>query len=71
LLSLGLFREDDSKIISKISLAKYRNTFKSILLASVPSWIPTLITGIGSGDLGLIIVFGSSGASEAGSYFLA
>jgi len=58
------------KTYPKKSLIKYRNTFKSMLLASVPSWIPTLITAIGSGDLGLIIVFGSSGARQAGSFFL-
>jgi O-antigen/teichoic acid export membrane protein len=55
----------------KIYFPKFRTTFKSIITASVPSWIPALITSIGSGDLGIIIIFGSKGASQAGSYFLA
>lgn len=55
----------------KTSLLKFQDTFKSVLIASIPSWIPLLIASIGSGDLGIIIVFGSKGASQAGSYFLA
>jgi O-antigen/teichoic acid export membrane protein len=59
------------KTYPKKSLIKYRTTFKSMLLASVPNWIPALIAAIGSGELGLIILFGSSGARQAGSFFLA
>jgi O-antigen/teichoic acid export membrane protein len=55
----------------KIYFPKIRETFKSLIIASIPSWIPALITSIGSGDLGIIIIFGSKGASQAGSYFLA
>jgi O-antigen/teichoic acid export membrane protein len=55
----------------KIYFPKFRDIFKSIITASIPSWIPTLVTSIGSADLGIIIVFGSKGASQAGSYFLA
>jgi O-antigen/teichoic acid export membrane protein len=55
----------------KLYLSKIRVAFKSLIVASVPSWIPTLITSIGSGDLGIIIIFGSKGAGLAGSYFLA
>jgi O-antigen/teichoic acid export membrane protein len=55
----------------KIYFPKFGDNFKNIITASIPSWIPALITTIGSGDLGIILVFGSKGASQAGSYFLA
>jgi O-antigen/teichoic acid export membrane protein len=55
----------------KISFPKFGDSFKSLIAASIPSWIPALITTIGSGDLGIVLVFGSKGASQAGSYFLA
>jgi O-antigen/teichoic acid export membrane protein len=55
----------------KIYFTKFGDNFKNIITASIPSWIPALITTIGSGDLGIILVFGSKGASQAGSYFLA
>ncbi len=47
------------------------NPFKTILIASVPSWIPKLISVIGGANLGTVIVFGSNGASEAAAFFLA
>jgi O-antigen/teichoic acid export membrane protein len=47
------------------------NPFKTILVASVPSWIPQLISVIGGANLGTVIVFGANGASEAASFFLA
>jgi O-antigen/teichoic acid export membrane protein len=43
---------------------------KNILFASVPVWIPKVITIIGS-RLGIVVVFGFDGASQAGSYFIA
>jgi O-antigen/teichoic acid export membrane protein len=43
---------------------------KSLLKASIPAWVPTLITMIGSAELGTIVVFGSLGANQAGSYFI-
>jgi O-antigen/teichoic acid export membrane protein len=45
-------------------------SMKNLLKASVPAWIPTLITMIGSAELGTIIVFASLGANQAGSYFI-
>jgi O-antigen/teichoic acid export membrane protein len=51
---------------SEVSLVK---SFKSILIASVVSWIPALISIIGI-NLGTLLVFGSHGASEAGVYFI-
>jgi O-antigen/teichoic acid export membrane protein len=47
-----------------------RRSVKSLLKASIPAWVPTLITMIGSAELGTIIVFGSLGANQAGSYFI-
>ena len=47
------------------------NPFKTVLIASVPSWIPKLISVIGGANLGTVIVFGSNGASEAAAFFLA
>jgi O-antigen/teichoic acid export membrane protein len=43
---------------------------KNILLASVVNWVPTIIMIVGS-QLGTIVVFGATGASQAGVYFLA
>jgi O-antigen/teichoic acid export membrane protein len=57
------------KFTSKASI-KVSSSAKSLLNASIPAWIPTLITMIGSAELGTIIVFGSSGANQAGSYFI-
>jgi O-antigen/teichoic acid export membrane protein len=51
---------------SEVSL---RKSFKNILIASVVSWIPALISIIGI-NLGTLLVFGSHGASEAGVYFI-
>jgi O-antigen/teichoic acid export membrane protein len=53
-----------------VASLKLGRAVKSILTASFPSWIPSLITTVGSAELGTIIVFGSMGANEAGSYFL-
>jgi O-antigen/teichoic acid export membrane protein len=63
---LGLLKRQVKKPTEKTN-----NTFKSILNASVPSWIPKLITVFGGANFGTVIVFGSSGSSEAASYFLA
>jgi O-antigen/teichoic acid export membrane protein len=45
-------------------------SFKTVLSASLPSWIPKLITVLSGANLGTIIVFGSNGSAEAASYFL-
>ncbi len=45
-------------------------SMKRLLPASIPMWIPTLITAFGT-HLGTIVVFGSQGASQAGVYFIA
>lgn len=63
---VGLLRRQNKKPIVQIN-----QPFKTILIASVPSWIPKLITIFGSANLGTVIVFGSSGSTEAASYFLA
>jgi stage V sporulation protein B len=43
---------------------------RNILLASVPSWVPKVMSVIGA-QLGTVVVFGAAGASQAGSYFVA
>ena len=45
--------------------------FKTILKASLPSWLPRLITIAGGANLGTVIVYGSIGPSEAASFFIA
>jgi O-antigen/teichoic acid export membrane protein len=57
------------KFTGKASL-KLSCSVKSLLKASIPAWIPALITMIGSAELGTIIVFGALGANQAGSYFI-
>jgi O-antigen/teichoic acid export membrane protein len=63
---IKLLREKDSSS----TIADGDNSFKSILSASLPSWIPKLITVLSGANLGTIIVFGSNGSAEAASYFL-
>jgi O-antigen/teichoic acid export membrane protein len=48
----------------------FSNSFRNIVIASMASWVPGLISTIGS-QLGTIVVFGSQGASQAGIYFVA
>jgi O-antigen/teichoic acid export membrane protein len=43
---------------------------KDILVASLPSWIPRVLAVVGA-HLGTVVVFGSYGANQAGSYFIA
>lgn len=43
---------------------------KRILVASVPSWIPRVLAVVGA-HLGTVVVFGTYGANQAGSYFIA
>lgn len=47
-----------------------KKSSKDILAAGTAAWIPAIITTIGL-QLGTILVFGSSGADEAGIYFIA
>ncbi len=47
------------------------NPVKTVLIASIPSWIPKLISVIGGTNLGTVIIFGSIGATEAAAFFLA
>ncbi|HJU79931.1 MAG TPA: oligosaccharide flippase family protein [Nitrososphaeraceae archaeon] len=64
---LNLLRNKENKKNTE----KTTNAFKTVLIASVPSWIPKLISVIGGANLGTVIVFGSNGASEAAAFFLA
>jgi stage V sporulation protein B len=57
-------------LVKKESTIRLYHACKSILVASVPSWIPKVMGVVGS-HLGTVLVFGTSGASEAGSYFIA
>jgi len=43
---------------------------KSILVASVPSWIPRVLAVVGA-HLGTVVVFGTQGPNQAGAYFIA
>jgi O-antigen/teichoic acid export membrane protein len=45
--------------------------FKKILNASIPGWIPKLVSILGGSNLGTIVVFGFNGSAHAASYFLA
>jgi O-antigen/teichoic acid export membrane protein len=56
--------------IKKESTLHLFHACKSILVASVPSWIPRVLAVVGA-HLGTVVVFGTYGASQAGSYFIA
>jgi stage V sporulation protein B len=70
LLGLTIFRILRLRDRSSPNL-KPNYPFKSILRASIPNWIPKLITTLGGSNLGTIVVFTFNGPSEAASYFLA
>ena len=63
----GIYRSRDDKL----GEIKLNYPFKSILSASIPSWIPKLVSILGGSNLGTIVVFGFNGAAQAASYFLA
>ena len=65
-LSISIFKQ--ARITNP--LQSFIVNSKKILPASVVNWIPWLITIVGS-QLGIIIVFGTQGANQAGVYFLA
>jgi O-antigen/teichoic acid export membrane protein len=54
----------------RVSNAPFRLYFKNIIVAGMATWVPGSIAGIGT-QLGIIVVFGSQGASQAGFYFIA
>lgn len=56
--------------IEKQSTINLFSACKTIFIAGVPAWISNII-GIVGLHLGTIIVFGTVGASQAGSYFIA
>lgn len=63
----GIFRSSHEKL----GELKLNYPFKNILNASIPSWIPKLVSVLGGSNLGTIVVFGFNGAGQAASYFLA
>lgn len=56
--------------IKKESTIRLTVACKSILFASLPSWIPKVLAVVGA-QLGTVVLFGSYGANQAGSYFIA
>jgi O-antigen/teichoic acid export membrane protein len=69
LLGIALIRMLQHKMSSSSNVVA-NHSFKTILNASFPSWMPKLITVFSGANLGTIIVFGSNGSAEAASYFL-
>lgn len=64
------------KVLTNLSGVKRQATInlylasKKILVASIPSWIPTVMSVVGS-HLGTVVVFGADGPGQAASYFIA
>lgn len=56
--------------ITKVTTVRLYDACKSILIASIPRWVPILIGVLGT-NLGTVFVFGVQGASQAASYFIA
>jgi len=67
LLAINLFLILKTKERSNLQIFE---SVRSLFPASVPMWIPSLITAFGT-HLGTIVVFGSQGGSQAGVYFIA
>jgi O-antigen/teichoic acid export membrane protein len=61
-------KNNNNQIIT--AAANFSHACKNIVTASVASWIPHLITTIGS-QLGTIVIFGFQGSDQAGTYFIA
>jgi len=53
-----------------ISKINFRSSLKTTFDSSVVNWIPLLIQRVGI-NLGIIVVFGAQGATQAGVYFIA
>jgi O-antigen/teichoic acid export membrane protein len=70
LLVLVIHRVLKSEAKSKSDMKKDL-PLKTVVRASVPYWIPRLISVLGGANLGTVVVFGSNGSTEAASYFLA
>jgi O-antigen/teichoic acid export membrane protein len=70
LLGFTVFRTLRSRDRSNHNI-RLNYPIKRIVSASIPSWIPKLITTLGGSNLGTIVVFGFNGPSEAASFFLA
>jgi O-antigen/teichoic acid export membrane protein len=67
----SILRSDSKKKkAAKLEAGSFAYASKSILVAGVASWIPLLVTTIGS-QLGTVVVFGSQGSNQAGIYFIA
>jgi O-antigen/teichoic acid export membrane protein len=62
---LGILKPSQKQ--SKVSLSL---ACRNILVASIPSWVPKVMSVIGA-RLGTVVVFGTEGATQAGSYFIA
>jgi len=56
--------------VKKESTIHLYHACKDVLIASIPSWIPKVMGVVGT-HLGTVLIFGTSGASQAGSYFIA
>lgn len=65
ILSLGIVRR-----MPKIRKISFRADISRLLKASSVNWVPTIVSTIG-GQLSVLIVFGYSGAVEAGEYYVA
>jgi O-antigen/teichoic acid export membrane protein len=62
--------ESKKEKAAKLEVSSFAYASKSILVAGISSWIPLLVTTVGS-QLGTVVVFGSQGSSQAGIYFIA
>jgi O-antigen/teichoic acid export membrane protein len=62
----GIFKQ----VTKNKSTIIFGSACKNILIAGMPSWIPALVTTIGA-QIGTIVIFGTTGTSEAGTYYIA
>jgi len=54
---------------TKKSMLTFKTTSKNILSASISNWLPSILNIVGT-QLGIIIIFGTQGASKAGVFFI-
>ena len=69
LLAPSIVRTLGKASLDKLSDISLKTSSLALLKGGIPNWIPNLITALGA-QLGTIIIFGSTGAIQAGFYFV-
>ena len=67
-LAVGLFIVSKNKIL-KPNFEQFKLHTKLVVKASIPRWIPVIISIVGT-HLSILVIFSTKGASESGQFFI-